>query len=178
MIILGVDPGTIITGFGIIDSVKKEISYKESGIIKPSPKDDLPNKLKFIYQELNLLIKKFNPDVFCVETAFYGKNVQSAMKIGYVRGVAMLVAANNNIVSAEYSPREIKKAVVGNGAASKEQVEYMIRNLLSLKKEKIKYDETDALAAAVCHSIKMNSFASSTNNWKSFIEKNPDRIIE
>ena len=100
------------------------------------------------------------------------------MKLGYVRGVAMLVAANNNIVSAEYSPREIKKAVVGNGAASKEQVEYMIRNLLSLKKEKIKYDETDALAAAVCHSIKMSSFATSTNNWKSFIEKNPDRIIE
>ncbi len=178
MIILGVDPGTIITGFGIIDSVKKEISFKESGIIKPSPKDDLPNKLKYIYKELNLLIKKFNPDVFCIETAFYGKNVQSAMKIGYVRGVAMVVAANNNIVTAEYSPREIKKAVVGNGAASKEQVEYMIRNLLSLKKEKIKYDETDALAAAVCHSIKMNSFVSSGNNWKSFVDKNPDRIIE
>ena len=177
MIIFGVDPGTILTGFGIIDSEKKEIFYKESGIIKPLPKDDLPNKLKFIYKELNLLIKKFTPDVFCIETAFYGKNVQSAMKIGYVRGIAMLAAANNNIVFAEYSPREIKKAVVGNGAASKEQVQYMVKNLLNLEKEKIKFDETDALATAVCHSIKMNSFSSSKNNWKSFIEKNPDRII-
>jgi crossover junction endodeoxyribonuclease RuvC len=178
MIILGVDPGTIITGFGIINFVKKEINYKESGIIKPSPKEDLSNKLKFIYKELSLLIKYFKPDVFCIETAFYGKNVQSAMKIGYVRGVAMVVAANNGIAVAEYSPREIKKAVVGNGAASKEQVQYMIRNLLNLEKEKIKLDETDALAAAVCHSMKMNSFSSSKNDWKSFIEKNPDRIIE
>jgi len=178
MIILGVDPGTIITGFGIINFVKKEITYKESGIIKPSPKEDLSNKLKFIYKELSLLIRNFKPDVFCIETAFYGKNVQSAMKIGYVRGVAMVVAANNNIAVTEYSPREIKKAVVGNGAASKEQVQYMIRNLLNLEKEKIKLDETDALAAAVCHSMKMNSFSSSKNNWKSFIEKNPDRIIE
>ena len=178
MIIFGVDPGTIITGFGVINFHKNQIGYLKSGIIKPNPKEELSSKLKFIYSELDLQLKKIKPDVFCIETAFYGKNVQSAMKIGYVRGVAMLVAALNDIPVAEYSPREIKKSVVGKGSASKEQVQYMIKNLLNLEKDKIKFDETDALAAAVCHSIKINSFVSSNDNWNSFIEKNPDRIIE
>jgi crossover junction endodeoxyribonuclease RuvC len=177
MIILGVDPGTILTGFGIIKSHKNEVTYKKSGIIKPSPKDELSGKLKFIYSELNRIIKTNKPDVFCIETAFYGKNVQSAMKIGYVRGVAMLAAANNNLIVAEYSPREVKKAVVGNGAASKEQVQYMILNLLDFDKEKLKYDETDALAVAVCYSIKSNSYIKTKNNWKDFIKDNPDRIV-
>lgn len=178
MIIFGVDPGTILTGFGIISSEKNEITCIESGIIKPNPKDDLSSKLKHIYTELNLSVMKYKPDVFCIETAFYGKNVQSAMKIGYVRGIAMLLASMNDILCVEYSPREIKKAVVGNGAASKEQVQFMIKNLLNLDKEKIKFDETDALAVSVCHSIKMNSFTATKNNWKSFVEKNPDRIVE
>ena len=178
MIIFGVDPGTIITGFGIISFHKNQIGYLKSGIIKPNPNYELSLKLKHIYSELDSQIKISKPDVFCIETAFYGKNVQSAMKIGYVRGIAMLVAAVNNIIAVEYSPREIKKAVVGKGSASKEQVQYMIKNLLNLEKDKIKFDETDALAAAVCHSIKMNSFTSSKNNWKSFIDKNPGRILE
>jgi crossover junction endodeoxyribonuclease RuvC len=178
MIIFGVDPGTIITGFGIINSQKNQIALLKSGIIKTNPKEDLSSKLKQIYSELNLSVLNYKPDVFCIETAFYGKNVQSAMKIGYVRGVAMLVASMNKILCVEYSPREVKKAVVGNGAASKEQVQYMIKNLLNLEQDKIKFDETDALAVAVCHSIKMNSFASTKNNWKAFVEKNPDRIVE
>lgn len=178
MIIFGVDPGTILTGFGIINSKNKNIAHLKSGIIKTNPKDDLASKLKFIYSELNKEVVKCQPDVFCIETAFYGKNVQSAMKIGYVRGVAMLVASMNDILCVEYSPREIKKAVVGKGSASKEQVQYMIKNLLNLEKIKIKFDETDALAVSVCHSIKVNSFSSTKNNWKSFVEKNPDRIIE
>ncbi len=178
MIIMGVDPGTILTGFGIIKSLKSEIDYIDSGIIRPNPKEALPQKLKFIFQELNKLILQHKPDMFCIETAFYGKNVQSAMKIGYVRGVAMLVASNNNVNAFEYSPREIKKAVVGNGAASKEQVQYMINSMVDIKKSKIKFDETDALAVAVCHSIKMNSFVSSKNNWKNFVANNPNRILE
>ena len=178
MIIFGVDPGTILTGFGIINIQKNDVAYIKSGIIKPNPKVDLSSKLKHIYSELDLSVKNYKPDVFCIETAFYGKNVQSAMKIGYVRGIAMLVASMNNILCVEYSPREIKKAVVGNGAASKEQVQYMIKNLLNLKKDIIKLDETDALAVAVCHSVKMNSFSSTKNNWKSFVDKNPDRVIE
>ena len=178
MIIFGVDPGTILTGFGIIKSYKNKIEYLDSGIIKPNPKENLPTKLKYIFQELNKLVIKFKPDVFCIETAFYGKNVQSALKIGYVRGIAMLAASNNDIVIAEYSPREIKKAVVGNGSASKEQVQYMIKNLTKIDKDKIKFDETDAIAVAVCHSIKLNSFVSSKNGWKSFILQNPDKVIK
>ena len=177
MIIFGVDPGTILTGFGIIKSQKTQTEYIHSGIIKPNPQEELALKLKFIYQELNKLILQFKPDVFCIETAFYGKNVQSAMKIGYVRGIAMLVAANNNVLAVEYSPREIKKAVVGNGSASKEQVQYMIKNLTKINKDKIKFDETDAIAAAICHSIKINSFVSSKSDWKSFVNQNPDRIL-
>jgi len=178
MIIFGVDPGTILTGFGIIKSNKTQIEYIHSGIIKPNPKEELPQKLKFIFSELNNLITQFSPDVFCIETAFYDKNIQSVLKIGYVRGIAMLAASNNNLIFVEYSPREIKKAVVGNGSASKEQVQYMIKNLTNLKKEKIKFDETDAIAAAVCHSIKINSFVTSSKSWKNFVLQNPERILK
>jgi crossover junction endodeoxyribonuclease RuvC len=178
MIIFGVDPGTQLTGFGIINSEGTNLFHLNSGIIKTNPKDDLASKLKQIYSELNNQVKRYKPDVFCIETAFYGKNVQSAMKIGYVRGVAMLVAAINEITCVEYSPREIKKAVVGKGSASKEQVQFMIKNLLNLDKEKIKFDETDALAVSVCHSIKVNSYSSSNNSWNSFVNNNPDRILD
>lgn len=178
MIIFGVDPGTILTGYGIIRSENKNLTLLKSGIIKTDPQNDLSSKLKHIYDELNNKVNIYKPDVFCIETAFFGKNVQSAMKIGYVRGVAMLVASVNNITCVEYSPREIKKAVVGKGAASKQQVQYMIRNLLNLKKDKIKFDESDALAVSVCHSIKVNSFVAAKNNWNSFVENNPDRILE
>jgi crossover junction endodeoxyribonuclease RuvC len=178
MIIFGVDPGTILTGFGIISSKNRKAAYLASGIIKTDPKENLSLKLKFIYTELNKEVLKYKPDVFCIETAFYGKNVQSAMKIGYVRGVAMLVASMNDILCVEYSPREIKKAVVGRGAASKEQVQYMIKNMLNLDREKIKFDETDALAVSLCHSIKLNSFVPAKNSWKSFLEENPDKILD
>lgn len=178
MIIFGVDPGTQLTGFGIIKSEGNKISYIKSGIIKTSSKSTLSEKLKKIYEELDKEIKLTKPDVFCIETAFYGKNVQSALKIGYVRGAAMVVASINNIEVVEYSPREIKKSVVGNGAASKEQVQYMIKNLLNINIDDVKFDETDALAAGVCHSVKINSYSSKGESWKAFIENNPDKIVK
>ena len=178
MIIFGVDPGTILTGYGIISTKNKKAAYLKSGVLKTNPEETLSQKLKFIYSGLTREVQKHKPDVFCIETAFYGKNVQSAMKIGYVRGVAMLVASLNDILCVEYSPREIKKAVVGKGAASKEQVQYMIKNMLQLEKEKIKFDETDALAVSLCHSIKINSFSTSNGSWKSFIEKNPEKVLD
>ncbi|MBU0561874.1 MAG: crossover junction endodeoxyribonuclease RuvC [Bacteroidetes bacterium] len=177
MIIFGVDPGTIITGFGVIRYEKNEITYMDSGIIKPNPHFAIASKLQFIYTELDRLIKKHKPDEFSLETAFYGKNIQSALKIGYARGVSMLAAANNQIPLGEYSPREVKKAVVGKGGASKEQVFYMIQKLMNIKDEKIKHDESDALAVAVCHSFKMKSFSGKNGNWKDFVKANPDKII-
>jgi crossover junction endodeoxyribonuclease RuvC len=178
MRIIGIDPGTIFTGFGIIDFENNELNYVASGLIKIPATKEMAPRLKLIYDELNKLIKNYRPDEFALETAFYGKNVQSALKIGYARGVSMLVAVNNNLSLKEYSPREIKKSVVGNGSASKEQVQFMVKKLLALKKQKIKYDETDALAVGICHGFKINSLSKKSRTWKEFVLENPDRVID
>jgi len=178
MIVLGIDPGTLFTGFGIVRYKNFEFAKIHSGVIKLPPGENIPFRLNIIYTEINRLCKKFKPDQFAIETAFYGKNVQSAMKIGYARGVSVLAAYHNNLEIGEYSPREVKKAVVGNGAASKEQVQYMVKKLLGLSENKIKFDETDALAVAICHSFGMNSVLKSKGkNWKEFLEKNKHLII-
>ena len=177
MIIFGVDPGTICTGFGIIKYKNNELDIIYSGIIKPPSNIQLALKLDYIYSKLDKLIKRYKPDEFAIETAFYGKNVQSALKIGYVRGISLLAAVRNQIPASEYSPREIKKSVVGNGAATKEQVQFMIKKLLILEKEKVKFDESDALAVAVCHSFKLNSLTKKSGSWKAFVEANPDKVI-
>ncbi len=178
MIILGIDPGTVFTGYGIIEYDGNQLHYLESGILPLGRYKSLPVKLKTIYDSLEKLIFRFRPDEFSIETAFYGKNVQSALKIGYARGVALLAAANNKLKPGEYSPREIKKAVVGNGNASKEQVKFMVSKLLSIKTDEMKFDETDALAAAICHAFNFNSVNSKSGSWKNFVKNNPDRIIE
>ena len=179
MRILGVDPGTITTGFGIVDFENNELRYVASGTIDIPATKDFGPRLQKIYDELCVIIKKNKPDEFALETAFYGKNVQSALKIGYARGVSLLAASHKGLFIKEYSPREIKKAVVGKGSSTKEQVQYMIRGLLALKKSKMKLDESDALAVAICHAFKITSLAGSkkSRNWKEFIEANPDKVI-
>lgn len=177
MIILGVDPGTIFTGYGIIKYSNGEMTPVSAGVIKIPVSKEISPRLKIIYIELDKIIRQFKPDEFAIETAFYGKNVQSAMKIGYARGVSLLAAEMNNLPLKEYSPREVKKSVVGNGAASKEQVQYMIKKLLAIKKIKMKYDESDAIAVAICHALKRNSTVCKKGNWKEFINANPDKVI-
>ncbi|MBI5807578.1 MAG: crossover junction endodeoxyribonuclease RuvC [Ignavibacteriales bacterium] len=177
MRILGIDPGTLITGYGIVDFENNEIKHVASGIIKINAYKEQAKRLQVIYAEINSLIKKFRPNEFALETAFYGKNVQSTLKIGYARGASMLVAIHNDLPIKEYSPREIKKAVVGNGAASKSQVQFMMKKLLCLKNNKIKFDETDALAVAVCHAFKVTSPTKRSRSWKEFVEDNPSRVI-
>jgi len=178
MIILGVDPGTIVTGYGIIELNKNKISHITSGIIKLSATKSLPEKLKIIYTELEKLIRTYKPDEFAIETAFYGKIIQSAMKIGYARGVSLLAAVNNKVLIAEYAPGEIKKAVVGRGSASKQQVAFMIKTILNLKKLKMKSDESDALAIAICHSFRLKTPSlKKSKDWKSFITQFPERVI-
>jgi crossover junction endodeoxyribonuclease RuvC len=177
MIILGVDPGTLFTGYGIIKYSNGEMTPVSSGVIKIPVSKEISPRLKIIYTELDKIIRQFKPDEFAIETAFYGKNVQSAMKIGYARGVSLLAAELNNLPLKEYSPREVKKSVVGNGAASKEQVQYMIKKLLSIKKTKMKFDESDAVAVAICHALKRNSAVCKKGNWKEFIGANPDKVI-
>jgi crossover junction endodeoxyribonuclease RuvC len=177
MRILGVDPGTIFTGYGIVDFDKNELNYVSAGIIKIPTVKEIPPRLQSIYDELCRLIRKYKPDEFALETAFYSKNIQSTLKIGYARGVSMLAAVHHNLVIKEYSPREIKKSVVGNGASSKEQVQFMIKKLLAIRKTKMKFDESDALAIAICHAFRTTSSTRRSKSWKEFIESNPDRVI-
>lgn len=177
MVILGVDPGTLITGYGIIKQTGSSFTRISNGLIKLHSAKLIPQRLEIIYNELDRIIKQFKPDEFAIETAFYGKNVQSAMKIGYARGVSILAAVHNSLPVSEYSPREIKKSVVGKGAASKEQVSYMIGTLLNLKSKKMKSDESDALATALCHAFRMKTPSKKTKSWKSFIDAYPERVI-
>ncbi|HEY6436288.1 MAG TPA: crossover junction endodeoxyribonuclease RuvC, partial [Ignavibacteriaceae bacterium] len=148
------------------------------GVIKLPSSKSLPEKLEIIYNELDKLLKLYKPDEFVIETAFYGKNVQSVLKIGYARGVSILAAIHNKVPTNEYSPREVKKAVVGKGAASKQQVNYMVMTILSSKKIKFKPDESDALAIALCHAFRLKTPSyKKSKSWKEFIESNPGRVL-
>lgn len=177
MRIIGVDPGTLCTGYGVIDFINDSFTIVKSGIIKPTSTLTIPYRLKEIYSELMDVILVTKPTEFAIETVFYGKNIQSSLKIGQARGVALLAAVNSDLIPFEYSPREIKKAVVGKGAASKEQVMFMIQKLTNSNNKDFITDESDAVAIAICHSLKSKSPIKSVSNWNQFIKDNPDRII-
>jgi crossover junction endodeoxyribonuclease RuvC len=182
VIILGVDPGTLVTGYGVISVVRNSCTLLDFDVITNRNERSMPLRLKEIYSRLCGVIAKFHPDEFAIETAFYGKNAQSALKIGQARGVSILAAVNHEIPTAEYSPREIKKAVVGNGAASKEQVEFMVKSVLKIREAPRLLDATDALAVALCHfhRISGNHVGSTTTtnqkNWSSYVKNNPHRL--
>jgi crossover junction endodeoxyribonuclease RuvC len=156
VIIFGIDPGTSITGYGIIRSNGNTISYVASGIIKTNPKMEIPEKLEKIYDGLSAKMNEYGPDCVSIEQAFYGKNVNTTLVLGQARGVAILAAVKSGATVVEYTPREIKKAVVGNGNAVKEQVEYMVKMILRLPDCATQSDEYDALAASICA---FNSFS-------------------
>jgi crossover junction endodeoxyribonuclease RuvC len=188
MIILGVDPGTLITGFGIIEVERGKYSVLTYDVVKNSGDDSMPIRLKRIYDRLCEIINYYHPDEFAIETAFYGKNAQSALKIGHARGVSILAAVNYEIPTTEYSPREVKKAVTGNGAASKQQVQFMVQTQLKLREAPKYFDASDALAVALCHSFRMTGgkatsrrmrrTASNTHrSWSDFIHSHPERIV-
>ncbi|MCB0728025.1 MAG: crossover junction endodeoxyribonuclease RuvC [Ignavibacteriae bacterium] len=184
MRIIGIDPGTAVTGIGIIEYDKKDFSLIHFETINLNQKNSIPDRLKIIYDNCLSCIRKYKPDEFAIETAFYGKNIQSTLKLGQARGVAIIAALNSDLKISEYSPREIKKSVTGNGASSKEQVKYMVKSILSAGKTDIPVDSSDALAIAICHSYQLqNSFSNNTgktksNTWHSFVQKNPDRILK
>jgi len=185
--VLGVDPGTLITGFGVIEFQGRNVDVLHYDIVRNRSSRSMPLRLKSIYEALCQVIERYHPDEFAIETAFYGKNAQSALKIGHARGVAILAAVNYEIPTTEYSPREVKKAVVGNGAASKEQVQAMVKNLLSLKTTPKFFDATDALAVALCHfhrgarKIPVKSKRSKPkkggNGWAEFVAAHPERVV-
>ncbi|MDH3251137.1 MAG: crossover junction endodeoxyribonuclease RuvC [Ignavibacteria bacterium] len=175
-IVLGVDPGTLSTGYGVIEQRMGSIRLVDCGVIRSRPESSLPIRLKAIYSTLRSIITVHHPDEFAIESAFYGKNAQSALKLGHARGVAILAAVEHEIPTAEYSPREVKKAVVGIGTASKEQVRFMVKSLLDLTRGNMILDTSDALAVALCHLHRHLSPSASFRDWKSFIEAHPERI--
>lgn len=151
MRVLGIDPGTLTSGYGIVVEEDHKLFHVVSGGISPSAKQPFPRRLKKIYEELEKIIDAHRPHVVVVEDLFVSKNIQSALKLGHARGVAILAAMNAGIPVFEYAPLEVKQAVVGQGKAEKKQVQLMVKALLDLPKVPHPADAADALAAAICH---------------------------
>ena len=173
---LGVDPGTLVTGYGLVARENSRIRFLACGAIRNPSDRSMPLRLKNIHDELCAIMARFSPDEFAIESAFYGKNAQSALKLGHARGVSILAAVAREIPTSEYSPREVKKAVVGNGAASKEQVQYMVKSLLHIPDSRMVHDASDALAIALCHLHRLERPSVKYHDWKSFIQANPGRV--
>ncbi len=172
-IILGIDPGTTVLGYGLLKVSGKSIELLTLGVVNLSKFDDHYLKLQKIYSRLDCIIKEFCPDEMALEAPFFGKNVQSMLKLGRAQGVAMAVGLNHEIPISEYAPRKVKMAITGSGAASKEQVATMLSKLLKIDEMPGFFDATDALAVALCHHYEsQNPFAGvgkGDNSWKSFI---------
>lgn len=176
LIVLGVDPGTLVTGYGLVARRNNEVRFLACGSISNNGGTAMPLRLKKIYDELCNVIAKYHPDEFAIESAFYGKNAQSALKLGHARGVSILAAVEKQIPTTEYSPREVKRAIVGSGAASKEQVQFMVKSLLGVTGSKMLHDTSDALAIAICHAQRMTAPTSKHKDWKSYIAAHPERV--
>ena len=180
-IILGIDPGTMLMGYCIVHVEGTNISMQEMNVLKLSAKLDNYTKLQLIYSKVAELIQTFKPHCFAIEAPFFGKNVQSMLKLGRAQGVAIAAAIGPGIEICEYSPRKIKQSITGNGDADKEQVWRMLQQILTLKSAPVKYyDASDALAVAVCHHFQQNTIPLTTigkpKNWKQFIDSHPARV--
>ena len=151
MVILGIDPGLSTCGYGIIEISNNFVQCHKFGCIHTRKNPDTPEKLKRIFDDLSKVIKIYKPHFCAIEDIFYHENVNTAIIMGHARGVAMLAARQADIEIFEYAPREIKMSVTGNGAASKQQIQSMVQNLLNLEKPPTPYDASDALAVALCH---------------------------
>ena len=182
-IILGIDPGTNIMGYGIITIDAKGPKLLDMGVIKFKATDEHTLKLKQIFSAIISLIEKHLPDEMAIEAPFYGKNIQSMLKLGRAQGVAIAAAVSRELGVVEYAPRKIKQSVTGNGNASKEQVAAMLVNVLQNVNPKTileeKLDATDAVAVALCHYYqnKTEMGGKKFSGWDSFLKSNPDRKI-
>jgi crossover junction endodeoxyribonuclease RuvC len=177
-IILGIDPGTNTTGYGVIKVAGKDPTLVTIGLIDLSKLSDHYLKLKHIYDRTLGIIDEYHPDELAVEAPFYGKNVQSMLKLGRAQGAAIAAALSRSLPIFEYAPRKIKMSITGQGAASKEQVASMLTHILKFKKSDLKLDATDGLAAALCHFYQTNkpTLEKGYSGWKDFMKKNPGRI--
>lgn len=184
-IILGIDPGTIVMGYGLIKIDGKKIELIEMGVLKLAAKDDAYERLQKIYAKVCEVIEIHRPTHFAIEAPFFGKNVQSMLKLGRAQGVAIAAAMHTNLPVCEYSPRKVKQAITGNGNASKEQVLKMLQEIVAIKDISVELDATDALAVAICHHFQDGILAGSkptaakkksAGSWDSFVKDNPSRV--
>ncbi len=151
MRVIGIDPGLSVTGIGVIEKAGNSIRYQYHDAIKPPAKKGLAERLDYLYTKTIEMIDRFRPDVVAIEDTFHGKNIKTAVLLGQARGVLMLAGYKSQIPCIEYAPRKVKQSVVGNGAATKEQVQYMVKSILGLKELPTPIDASDALAIALCH---------------------------
>ena len=175
-IILGLDPGTTIMGYGIISVKGPKIALIQYGVIHLIKYTGHELKLKKIFERVLNLVDEYHPDEVALEAPFYGKNVQSMLKLGRAQGVAMAAALFREIPITEYAPRKVKQSVTGNGNASKEQVAKMLMTLLGIKELPKLLDATDALSVAVCHQFQKGGAKRGGTSWESFLKDNPRRI--
>lgn len=180
-IILGIDPGTVIMGYSILRVRNGILDVMEIDALKLQQHNEMFDRLQLIYSKVSFLIKTYSPAHLAIESQFFGKNVQSMLKLGRAQGVAIAAALQAGVEVQEYAPRKIKQSITGNGNAGKEQVWKMLQQTLLLKAKPHYFDATDALAVALCHHYQMSSplFANQkkSNSWKTFIQENKVRVV-
>ncbi len=177
-VILGIDPGTTIMGYGVIHIKVNKMELIQMGVLHLSKLESHELKLKRIFDRTLQLVDEYKPDALAIEAPFFGKNVQSMLKLGRAQGVAMSAGLFRNIPIFEYAPKKIKMAITGKGNSSKEQVAAMLKSILNLKEIPKHLDASDGLAAAVCHHFQRNSSSNKKTykGWTSFIKKNPEKL--
>lgn len=180
-VILGIDPGSTVMGYAVLKIECNKPALSIMDVVKLSGTKDIYARLEIIHRTVGTLIAQYKPDTFAIEAPFFGKNVQSMLKLGRAQGVAIAAAMQAQITVTEYSPRKIKQSVTGNGNADKEQVWKMLQNILSLENKKVSFDATDALAVALCHHYQTSNpllapQGKPLKGWEDFLAKNPGRI--
>jgi crossover junction endodeoxyribonuclease RuvC len=190
-IILGIDPGTVVMGYGLIRCNGHEVSLIDMGVLRLPAREDPYERLKLIHLKVLELIRRHGPGDFAIEAPFFGKNVQSMLKLGRAQGVAIATAMHAGIPVAEYSPKKVKQSITGNGNSDKEQVWGMLKRILNLEAELPAYDASDALAVAICHFFqyrtaellveekgpaKSGAKGKKASGWEAFIRQNPEKL--
>lgn len=190
-IILGIDPGTLVMGYGIIAAEKNNLELLEMGVLQLSKYKKHPERLQLIFRKIEAIMQHYQPDAVAIEAPFFGKNVQSMLKLGRAQGVAIAAAMMHNLEAVEYAPRKVKQSITGKGAASKEQVWAMLQRILHFEERPEYMDATDAVAVALCHHYQTKneqigntngenalkkSVKSKSGSWASFIAENQNRV--
>lgn len=175
-IILGLDPGTNVMGYGLISVKNSQVALLQFGVIHLSKYEGHELKLRKIFERVTHIIEEYHPDEVALEAPFFGKNVQSMLKLGRAQGVAMSAALARDIPIVEYAPKKVKQSVTGNGNASKEQVAAMLMTIFKFKEAPKLLDATDALAVALCHHYQNGKTETKSKSWEAFVTENPKRI--